>query len=321
MLRTWKWPLAVVAVLVILAAGVSFYQFNRATSKTFRIGTFSTAVDYSPYYVAKSQGWLDEAAKKHGLTIEHSRYEALSAINDALAAKKLDAILEADTAAIIQKAAYIDIVGMYPLTSISQEMTVPRTSPAKKLEDLKGKKIGVLLGTGFHYGLATEIAARGLSPTDFTLVNLAPPEALSAFAAGTIDAWYVWPPFPQLEQVEGRANVFPGSSSRVNVFIFANTQFVNANDAFVVDLVAALNRAKELIKSNPDQAQAIVSKEVALPPAVVALAWPQMNFGLTVTPDVISEMNKQAAFLADGKLVAQKVEFKPDFFSKYGSKR
>ena len=78
------------------------------------------------------------------------------------------------------------------------------------------------------------------------------------------------------------------SSSRVNVFIFANTQFVNSNDAFLIDLAAALNRAKELIKSNPDQAQAIVSKEVALPPAVVALAWPQMNFGLTVTPDVIT---------------------------------
>jgi sulfonate transport system substrate-binding protein len=321
MIRKWKWPLLILLFLALAASGLSFYRFGDASvrgSKVLRIGTFSTAIDYSPFYIAQSQGWLEDAAKRHGMAIQYSRFDALPAINDALAARKLDIILEADTPAIVQKASGNELVEIAPLASLSQEMIIPKSSSAKSLQDLQGKKIAVLFGTGFHYGFISGINKSGIPPNAFTLVNLAPPEARAAFASSSVDGWYVWPPFPQQEEVAGTGKIIPGTSARVNVFMFANAEFARDNSALIDDIIAAIDRARQFIRENGNEAQAIVSRQTSFQPEVVALAWPKIDFNLTVTPQVVEEMNDQAAFLAQGNFISKPTNFPPSFFYRPG---
>ena len=193
-----KWPLLTLLSIGLLAAAFTIYRFGQSTPNldhprqtVIHLGTFSTAIDYSPFYVAKRQGWLDEIERKHNVIFDYQDFESLPAINDALASKRLDIILEADTPAIIQQSSGNDLVAIAPLSALSEDVVLPISSAATTLLDLKGKRIAALLGTGFHYGLVSSFSRLGVSPNEYTVVNIAPAEAGAALAGGTVDAWAV----------------------------------------------------------------------------------------------------------------------------------
>lgn len=330
MSRGWTGPVVGAMVLTVLVVGFSVYRFNSAHEpivsaristkaiETIRVGTFSTAIDYSPFYVAKNQGCLDSLANLHGNKIEYSVFDSLPAINDALASGRLDIILEADTPAIIQMAAGNDIKEVIPLASLSQELVVSLNSKARGLADLRGKRIGVLYGTGFHYGIVSGMAALGIKPDMYTLVNLAPAEANAALIGHTIDAWAVWPPFVQQQIIAGIGKAIPGSKSAVNVYVFGSSEFVKKNPSTVADFTSCIRKAITFIKENPDKTIALVSRETNLPTNVVSLAWPKLTFGLTVDDKVVKELNNQASFLLKSGYTSHGVIFDASFFNDAG---
>jgi sulfonate transport system substrate-binding protein len=324
MTRGMKGALVVVFVLFVSAAGLSSWYFahrpapaavQEATAKVIEIGTFSTAIDYSPYYIAKNQGWLEEVAKKHGVSFTYRVFDALPSINDALASGKLDIIMEAETPAIIQQASGNELVEIAPLASLVQEIVVPIDSPVQNLTDLKGKRIGVLLGTGFHYGLVSAMSALGIPPESYTVVNLAPAEAGAALSAKTIDAWAVWPPFPQQEVVAGTGKTIPSGKGRVYSLMFGTREFVEKNNPSVRDVVDAIERARKFIAAKKEGAISIVASATALPDKVVSLAWSKMDFQMTVTPEAIAEMQSEADFLYKGSYIVKQSDLRKTLFA------
>jgi aliphatic sulfonates family ABC transporter substrate-binding protein len=75
----------------------------------------------------------------------------------------------------------------------------------KTLLDLKGKKIGVSIGSTGHFHLLRALAMAGLSQQDVTLINLAPANMPPAYVAGQIDAALTWE--PNIGEMEARGAV------------------------------------------------------------------------------------------------------------------
>jgi taurine transport system substrate-binding protein len=75
----------------------------------------------------------------------------------------------------------------------------------KTLRDLKGKKIGVSIGSTGHFHLLRALAVAGLSQQDVTLINLAPGNMPPAYVAGQIDAALTWE--PHVGEMEARGAV------------------------------------------------------------------------------------------------------------------
>ena len=65
----------------------------------------------------------------------------------------------------------------------------------KKLEDFKGKKIGVQVGTGAHTVLLMAIESVKLKPSDFQIQNVRVNDMPGAMQGGTFDAVLGWVPF------------------------------------------------------------------------------------------------------------------------------
>src|SRR3989338_8619216 len=104
-----------------------------------RIGTFSRAIDYAPYMVAKNRGWFEEAAVKYGKTVEYTEFQSLPVINEALATKNLDVVFEAEPPAIIGYAAGVDVRIKDVGVSLVQEVVVTKDGGIQAVENLKGK--------------------------------------------------------------------------------------------------------------------------------------------------------------------------------------
>ncbi|MEC5317871.1 NrtA/SsuA/CpmA family ABC transporter substrate-binding protein [Brenneria populi subsp. brevivirga] len=68
------------------------------------------------------------------------------------------------------------------------------TAGIKNVGDLKGKKVGISVGSSSHYHLLKALAQAGLKQSDVTIVNLTPANMPSAYIAGQIDAAVTWEP-------------------------------------------------------------------------------------------------------------------------------
>lgn len=310
---TTRWLALAVAILAVLGAGLwTFYP--RESERSVRIATFSTAIDYAPFLVARANGYFDEELGAVGLKPSYSRFDSLPPLNDALRLNQLDVVFEAEPPAFIAEAGGIDVAVAEISATLTQRIIANPNSGIRSVADLRGKTIGVLTGTSSHYGLLKQLQSAGLSATDVTVVNIGPAEARAAFEAGEIDAWAVWPPFPEHEQLAGRAIEIPSSEAVIQSLVVVDDDFLRTNPKAVRAIDKAVERAKAFIVQNPEAAQRIVAAATSEPIAVVQAAWPKHNFAATLDAGVRSDIDAKAEYLFNEKFVAKRIRPEQDLF-------
>ena len=114
------------------------------------------------------------------------------------------------------------------------------------LEELKGKKIGIAMGTGSEIFWRRVLEKKNLKPADYTMVNVEAPEMLAAIERGDIDGFAVWEPWPTRTLRRSRAprSCRPAEGIYNNVnFVYMNRGWIEQNKAtaekFMLSLVQA----------------------------------------------------------------------------------
>ncbi len=135
---------------------------------------------------------------------------------------------------------------------------------AKKVADLKGKKIAAPFGTTSHYALLNTLKLGGLSASDVKILDMGGQDIAAAWSRGDIDAAYIWSPaLDECKKNDGTILTNVGELAKQGVIIpeiaVARTEFAKQYPSVVTAYVKALIKVNELVKSNPDQA----TKDVA----------------------------------------------------------
>jgi len=76
----------------------------------------------------------------------------------------------------------------------SESLIAHNNSGITKVEDLKGKRVAVPVGSTAHYSLMGAIAHAGMSEADVQIISMPPDQIAAAWDQGTIDAAFIWPP-------------------------------------------------------------------------------------------------------------------------------
>lgn len=76
----------------------------------------------------------------------------------------------------------------------AESLIAKADSGIAKLEDVKGKRIAVPVGSTAHYSLMGALAHSGLSETDVTIINLPADQIAAAWDSGQVDAAFIWEP-------------------------------------------------------------------------------------------------------------------------------
>jgi sulfonate transport system substrate-binding protein len=145
------------------------------------------------------------------------------------------------------------------------------------------------------------LKANGLKPEDVIIQDVPPPTAQAAFQSGGIDAWAVWPPFVEEQEIGGKGLVLKGGDAVIQSIMVEPTALITDQRAIAQALIAAIQRSKDWIQANPEEAQSIVSKELKIDPQIVKLAWPKHNWAATLTEPVIVDIEAKAKFLSEQK--------------------
>jgi NitT/TauT family transport system substrate-binding protein len=173
--------------------------------------------------------------------------------------------------------------------------------------DLKGKRIGVTLGTSGHFALEVFLNRQRLDTRDVELRNYAPEGLQQALADGVVDAIAGWDPFLGLAQEQLGANAVRFSGQDVYESIYnmvAPTRYVRQHPQTVIRLLQALEQGERFCRENPVAAIAFLPRLTAQGKAALLASWPSHHFGLELDQSLLLVLEDQSRWAIKGGLTA-----------------
>jgi NitT/TauT family transport system substrate-binding protein len=252
--------LMLVAALLLSACGGQAAPSGGAQPVKLKIG-YSVWVGYGPLFIARDKDYF----KDEGLDIELVKVEDPKDRFAALSGKQLDGLVTTlDTMTLYWRAEtpFAAILGLDE-SSGGDGIIVRKELNIASVKDLKGKKIGVNVGSVSHFFLDYLFQQNGLSDADATLVKMKQGDVPAALAAAQVDAGVTWE--PHLSKAAKDANLAILTTSKDTPGLIVDTMVLRrdvltANPGVATKLSRAWNKAVEYQKANPDDAAAIMQK-------------------------------------------------------------
>lgn len=272
---------------------------------------------YLPIQVAKDNGWIEEALKEAGysdVTVTFTDFESGPPENESFAAGQQDVGVMGSVPAILAKAAgqdrvYLGIAVNGPKT---ETVIVPKDSDIKTVADLKGKKIGLVVGSICENLVYNLLEKEGLTLNDVELVNLATSEQQVALAGKQVDAVATWQPTiaklvgdgSNVIIADGTGGVFKAESP-----IFGNRDYVEENPEIVQIFIQQYARAAYEVENNKKEYAEKYAESFGLTEDLLYAALEDSHFQISIEQEDIEDLQKTADFLYNTQKANVQVNF------------
>jgi NitT/TauT family transport system substrate-binding protein len=177
----------------------------------------------------------------------------------------------------------------------------------EKVPDLKGRRVGVTLGTINEFYLARFLELNGISLQEVTLVELKPAQFLGAIANSEVDALIAWQPY--IHQIlEKQPNVVlwqAQNNQAVYGLLIGRDKWLTLHSNTVQQFLQALGQAEDYVLSSPDEAKKIVQERLGYDSTYIASIWSQHHFSLSLDFSLIIAMNDEAHWINDHDLTVE----------------
>lgn len=165
-------------------------------------------------------------------------------------------------------------------------------------QDLKGKSVGLPIGSVAHYFFEQYLAENGMKPTDVEQVDVPPPSMLASFERGAIDAAYVWAPFwTQLRDAGGTVL----DERDAQEFLAVRGDFVDEHPGAVQAVVCDLARIHGQFQDDPQPLYELLSTTTEQPVKTLEQIYPQQNAGPAqpATPELLGTADEPGQIAED----------------------
>lgn len=244
----------------VAAAALLATQAIPAEAGTMRLG-MTTWVGYGPMFLARDKGFF----KENGLDVDLRIIEDASIYMAAIAAGELDG--NASTLDEIMKYRSPDFCfkAVAALDDSHGGDGVLVRDEVKSLKDLKGQQIGMNEGSVSQFWFNILLTREGMTEKDLQITNMTADDAAAAFIAGQIPAAVTWEPHLSLVRSKKQGKVLIDSSETPGLIVDVvdlTCDYIKNNPKDVEAFNKGLFKAVDFIKSNPEEAYAIMAKGV-----------------------------------------------------------
>jgi NitT/TauT family transport system substrate-binding protein len=217
--------------------------------------------------IAVQKGWF----KEEGVDVDFKWFDYAPSM-DAFSAGKVDAVAVTNGDALVTGSAGSPSVGIVINDFSNGNDMIVAKKGITKVEQLKGKTIGVELGLVDHLMLLKALQEAKLTEKDVKLINIKTDEAAQTLKSGKVDAVAAWQPNSgaALREVPGSTAIF--TSANVPGLIYdvltVNPKSLTERKADWTKVVKVWFRIADYIKDekNIDDAAKIMSARVGLQP-------------------------------------------------------
>ena len=175
---------------LVLGTAAGLLMAGSALAETIIIGHFGNP---SPMQMARAEGKFEAAT---GWDIEWRKFDAGTDVIAAMAAGDvmLAELGSSPTAIATSQGVEIQLFMLAAVLGTAESLIAREGSGIETLADLKGKKVGVPLGSTAHYSLMGALKHEGIAESEVEILGMTPDQIVAAWEQGAIDAGYVWEP-------------------------------------------------------------------------------------------------------------------------------
>ncbi len=226
----------------------------------------------SPLRVAYTQWWGDYTLlvaqekglfEKYGVEVEPVYNEFFSKTYSNLASGQIDgALITAEDTININRNAHLKVVGVSDDGGADAIITGPDIN---NIEDLKGKTVGVLLGSQYEIAIANMLQSVKMNPGDINLANIKPENAFNALKNGQVQAVYTREPYLSQSLLNGNKIIYPNEKTRLFPYMIVfSASIVDDRPEDIRAFLKAWFEAVEYRLRNPQETQAIATQYLNL---------------------------------------------------------
>lgn len=256
--------LRLAALLAVAALALAACGGGGAGGKgdvTVRVGT-QPGVFVAPYFIASERGLFPP-----GLKIKETSFLSGPDMVSALVAGQLDVGYLGGSPAILAASRNRDIVivGIDDLSNGGEGIVVQPDEGIRTLADLRGKTIGVALGSTTHRFLIEQLRQAGLDPSkDVDIRDMTTDDQLAAFQAHQVDAVVNWEPWKGKAVAAGGIELVNDAKATIRTYdvIVANRKFAAAHPDALARFLLAHYQGAAFRQQHPDEAADLVIKHV-----------------------------------------------------------
>jgi NitT/TauT family transport system substrate-binding protein len=242
-------------MLVMMQSAVT--HSKAADPIKLKIG-YSVWVGYGPLFIAAEKGYFAE----QGLDVELVKVEDPKDRFVALAGNQLDGLVTTlDTQSQFYNAE-TPFKAIFGLDESSGGDGIVVNGDIATVADLKGKKIGVNVGSVSQFFLEYVLEQNGMTDADVTLVKMKQGDVPAALASNNVDAGVTWEPHLSKSVAAGSKLLISSKETPgliVDIMVVRG-DVLSANPTVGGALFAAWNQAVDYWKANTDDANTIMAK-------------------------------------------------------------
>ena len=284
---------------------------SKEETKEVTIGVQDTDISA---IVANEKGYFAQVFKEENINakVKLVMFDAGPAIMEAFSADSLDFGCLGDQPCIsaIATGCPAEIIGTYRTQKTGTAVIANRNSKIEKVADLKGKKIGLTLGSNAEHLLNIVLEDAGLTQKDVEIVALEQADMLSVLQTGDIDAAAVWEPRIsqskeyafRLADGEGTYDKDGKQTKKVGYKYFcnpfaANTAFTSKNKEITTAVLKALEMGAKYTDENTEDAINILANYTGVDANVASASVNCENRDVAVTDEKIEAFKATVEFL------------------------
>lgn len=300
-----------VALLVIIAATVFTACDNKSDTSNGALQKITIATMPSSYtgysiFVAQEKGFFQDAGLD--LTLDISSSHGTAAL-EALAGKA-DFAVSSETPFVnaVLNGAEISTITT-TVTAHNHLGVVTRKGKEETTKvDLRGKTVGVTMGSNGEYFLDLVLLTEGLTRNDIKRKHIKPKEMVDSLMNNDVDAIATWNPNKSLAVKllgdQGTSITAEGIYSPFFIIV-ANKDYLSANPEIVEKLILALQKSSTFIQNNRDDARKIVGKYLKVEPSLLKELEATYIIELALEQAFISTLEDQAKWAIKNKYTDQ----------------
>lgn len=171
--------------------------------------------------------------------------------------------------------------------------------------DLKGKKVGVTIGSNGEYFLDMVLSLNALSQKNISAIDLKPEAMVEKLMNGDVDAIATWNPQKcQAQKALGENGVtFNADRLYSPLFVVAATKdYVNAHPDIIKSFIKALHKGTLFINRNSKAANMLVAEEIGTTEALLNEIVPSYQFRLSLDQSFLTTLENQAHWALERKI-------------------
>ncbi|MES2257718.1 MAG: NrtA/SsuA/CpmA family ABC transporter substrate-binding protein [Pseudomonadota bacterium] len=172
---------------------------------------------------------------------------------------------------------------------------------------LKGKRVGVTLGTSAHFVLSAFLNREHLAGADVQMVDLAPAAFAGALARGEVDAISSWEPFLDtlMTGLGDNGSLFYGEDVYEIPYNIAGARaYVASHGATIGKVLRALIQGARYCNEQPERARALIGAAMNANAGTWKALWPTYRFSVGLDQGLLLALEDETRWAIANRLAA-----------------